>query len=235
MSKVYIISDLHFGHKNLAVHRGFKDADEQDQHIIDCWNSVITKKDTVWILGDIGMEKTSHYHLLDELTGVKKVVLGNHDKPQHVIELLKYVNFVCGMFQYKRGVVFTHCPIHPDEMMRFRLNIHGHMHNKSIIGDPRYINVSAEVIDYTPVLLSDLIEDKDVDDEEINEDDRISWKFLNSKMNSEGFHYCFKHYSNFNEIKDDKFHRLRKTYLDSANKLEQYIKDKYNKSNDNIL
>ena len=158
MSISHIISDLHFGHTNLAIHRGFSSAEEQDQLIVDNWNRVVGKKDTVWILGDIGMEKTSHYHLLDRLMGVKKVVLGNHDKPQHVPELLKYVNSVSGMFQYKKHIVFTHAPIHPDEMERFKLNVHGHMHELKI-DDPRYINVSVEQLNYTPVPLLELIKD----------------------------------------------------------------------------
>jgi len=49
---------------------------------------------------------------------------------------------------------------------------------------------------------------------------------LRSRMNQEGFHYCFKHYSNFNEIEDQEFHKLRKDYLSAAEKLEKYIFDK---------
>ena len=52
---------------------------------------------------------------------------------------------------------------------------------------------------------------------------------LNSRMNQEGFHYCFKHYSSFTDIEDDKFHKLRKAYLKAADELEKYIKDKAEK------
>jgi hypothetical protein len=52
---------------------------------------------------------------------------------------------------------------------------------------------------------------------------------LNSRMNQEGLHYCFKHYSSFNDIEDDKFHKLRKAYLKAADELEKYIKDKAEK------
>jgi len=53
------------------------------------------------------------------------------------------------------------------------------------------------------------------------------FEFLISKMKNEGLHYCFKHYSSFDEIKDEKFHELRKQYLTSANELENYVKIKY--------
>ena len=155
MGKIYIISDLHFGHENLATHRGFKNAKEQDAFIISNWNRIIKPKDTVWILGDITMEK-ANYDVLDSLNGYKKVVLGNHDKPQHTKELLKHVNSVCGVFRYRR-VLFTHVPIHESEFRYISVNIHGHIHEK-IIDDDRYFNVSCEAVNYTPVLLQDILD-----------------------------------------------------------------------------
>lgn len=155
MGNVFVISDLHLSHKNMAIKRGFIDEHDQDEEIIAKWNSVVTKGDTVWILGDITMERSSPYHLLSRLKGYKKVVLGNHDKPQHVPELLKYVNSVCGMVKYKHAI-FTHCPIHNSEVSRFSLNVHGHVHENSL-DDARYVNVSAEVVDYTPVLLTKIL------------------------------------------------------------------------------
>ena len=150
MGKVFIISDLHLSHRNMAIKRGFKDEFEHDKFIIEQWNKVVSKKDTVFILGDITMEKATPYYLLDNLKGVKKVVLGNHDKPQHVKELLKYVNSVCGIVKYK-GFILSHCPIHESELKRYYKNIHGHVHENSL-EDDRYINVSCEVINFTPML-----------------------------------------------------------------------------------
>lgn len=151
--RVFIISDPHFGHRNIAIKRGFNSVEEHDEHIVEKWNSVITKNDTVWVLGDITMEK-ANYAILDRLKGYKKVILGNHDRPQHIPEMLKHVNSVCGARQLK-GFMLTHIPIHVTEIGRFRANIHGHVHSKSI-DDPRYINVCCEVVDYTPVLIDSL-------------------------------------------------------------------------------
>lgn len=157
MSKVYIISDLHLGHKNLALHRGFNSAEEHDNYIITNWNKTVTKKDVVYIAGDICMEKDLYDIYLPMLNGIKKVVLGNHDMPQHVPSMLKHVNSVCGMYKYKGGII-THCPIHPMELQnnRFKFNIHGHIHEEKI-QDSRYINISCEQINYTPILINDII------------------------------------------------------------------------------
>ena len=56
MSNVKFISDLHFSHTNLIKNlRGFDDIREHDNKIIDNWNKVVNKKDTVYIIGDITM------------------------------------------------------------------------------------------------------------------------------------------------------------------------------------
>lgn len=162
---VRFYSDPHLGHDNMAVRRGFKNADEMNEHIVSEWNKVVSKRDVTYILGDITMEKSKFYPLLNRLNGIKKVILGNHDEPQHVPELLKYVNSVASMCKYKDKesgitVFLTHCPIHPNELdYRVDINIHGHVHEKTL-DDSRYINVSAEVIDYKPKTFKELINDR---------------------------------------------------------------------------
>ena len=53
-----------------------------------------------------------------------------------------------------------------------------------------------------------------------------NFEFVKYRMKQEGFDYCFKHYSSFEEIQDDKFHELRKKYLDISNELEEYVHSK---------
>lgn len=161
MSTVRFYSDPHFGHDNMAVKRGFSNADEMNEHIISEWNKIVGKRDVTYILGDITMEKSKFYPLLNRLNGLKKVILGNHDKPQHIPELLKYVNSVCAMVKYKDKVTgktafLIHCPIHPNELdYRVSYNIHGHVHENNI-DDERYLNVSAEALDYSPRTFEEL-------------------------------------------------------------------------------
>jgi hypothetical protein len=51
-------------------------------------------------------------------------------------------------------------------------------------------------------------------------------KYIKSKIYSEGFHYCFIHYSDFKEVEDEEFHKLRKMYVSLSQKLEEYINKK---------
>ena len=91
------------------------------------------------------------------MNGVKNVILGNHCRRQDIPEMLKYVNSVAGMIDYKSNYILTHCPVHPSQLeFRYSYNIHGHVHENSI-DDERYINVSCEVVDYTPKLITELI------------------------------------------------------------------------------
>lgn len=58
---IRFISDPHFGHKNMATHRGFHDELCMNEYIIDQWNKTVNKRDTTWILGDITMEKNEYW------------------------------------------------------------------------------------------------------------------------------------------------------------------------------
>jgi calcineurin-like phosphoesterase family protein len=164
MSIVRFIADLHLSHANMAKRRGFSTVEEHDEHVIAKWNSVVNKRDVTYILGDVTMEKSAPYHLLDRLNGIKHIVLGNHDRRQDVKKLFEYAESVAGMIQYK-GIMLTHAPIHPMELeYRFNKNIHGHIHDKVVmkmldgweIPDERYFCVSCEQVDYLPKSLKDL-------------------------------------------------------------------------------
>jgi redox-regulated HSP33 family molecular chaperone len=65
-------------------------------------------------------------------------------------------------------------------------------------------------------------------------DDLENLKMVQYRMVADGFHYCFKHYSSFTEIEDEKFHELRKQYLESAKQLKDYIDLKVEEIQDNI-
>lgn len=162
MSKVYVIADLHLGHKNITGLRPeFFDAESHDKHLIDTWNKIVTKHDTVYILGDVAFTKQG-LEKVGLLKGRKVLIKGNHDTLK-LKDYLKYFDDIHGMIE-KKGFWLTHAPIHNREL-RGRKNIHGHLHRKNVIKidgskvtpkDPDYINVCAEQVNYTPVLFDDI-------------------------------------------------------------------------------
>jgi hypothetical protein len=52
------------------------------------------------------------------------------------------------------------------------------------------------------------------------------WQSVQYRMDEEGFDYCFESYSNWDEIEDEEFHRLRLGFLQSMKELREYIDSK---------
>lgn len=164
MSEIFVISDLHLGHKNIlnfTHHDGTKMRDfESIQHmhiyIMDKWNDVVTNQDKIYVLGDVAFNKEG-LKWLNLFNGKKRLVLGNHDKfPTKLY--LEYFSEVYGVRQIN-GVWLTHVPMHPDcvNQERVKVNIHGHLH-KNFIDHPKYYNVSVERINYTPISIDTIVE-----------------------------------------------------------------------------
>jgi calcineurin-like phosphoesterase family protein len=173
MCQVRFIGCIHFGPKSLSKMRGFQDEFYHDEKIVDMWNRTVHRKDLTYILGDVTMETSEHYYQLDRLNGRKIVVLGNHDLVRDVRELLKYVENVAGMIDYK-GFALTHAPIHPNEVHFYRGNIHAHIHqnllheveiadkyndNDSVIRPTKnkYYCVDAARLEYKPRTIEELL------------------------------------------------------------------------------
>ena len=175
MGNVRFVGCLHLGDDSLVKKiRGFDSSEEHDEHLIEQWNSVVSKRDKVFILGDITMESPNHYHKLSRLKGSKHVILGNHDLAKDVPKLLEYVDTVSGMVLYK-GFWLTHAPVHPQELNFVRGNIHAHIHHMKIApskievnywdeiktieseSNKGYYNVDAHMIDYKPKTINELL------------------------------------------------------------------------------
>jgi len=61
-----------------------------------------------------------------------------------------------------------------------------------------------------------------------------NFQYVQAKMRDEGFDYCFRHYSSFEEVEDEKFHSLRESYIKIAEELEEYVESKINQIQDEI-
>jgi hypothetical protein len=55
------------------------------------------------------------------------------------------------------------------------------------------------------------------------EDELENWQRVQYRMDEEGIGYCFEGYSDWKEIKDEKFHELRLGFLKSMNDLREYV------------
>lgn len=81
MGKNFYISDLHFDHKNVIKFdsRPFFTLEEMNKTLINNWNSVVAKDDTVYILGDFCWSKEDRWiEIMKQLNGNKQLIKGNH-------------------------------------------------------------------------------------------------------------------------------------------------------------
>lgn len=167
MSRVFFISDLHFGHENLC--RGLRgmSAEESDNLIITNWNKTVTKRDVVFICGDVTMDKPAIIReKIPLLNGILYCVAGNHDTRKCCKALTECGVSVIGNVNYN-GFILSHIPLREEELRGVRGNIHGHIHTAGFIdglGDykpkddygDKYINVNCEFHNYTPILFTDI-------------------------------------------------------------------------------
>lgn len=170
MTRVFVIADLHFGHRKLHELRGV-----DDDELVRRWNEVVTKRDVVYVLGDV-----FRLDRVPDLRGTKKLALGNHDR-YPIARYIEHFSKVAAMFEYD-GAILTHIPVHPGQSCRYRANVHGHTHDRvlvfhtclwqpvSIVPGDGYVRrkvgvtedswyrcVSAEQTGYRPVLLDDVL------------------------------------------------------------------------------
>lgn len=162
MSTTFFISDTHFGHKNIIkftdddgkIIRPFDTVDDMNEHMIECWNKTVSHSDKVIHCGDVAFGQQA-LALCRRLNGIKYLVLGNHDS----MAMNEYAKIFVKIFGVKYigrdDAICTHIPVSESNFRRFKLNIHGHMHHHKM-ADNRYVNVSVEQINYTPISLDEI-------------------------------------------------------------------------------
>lgn len=152
---IFFTSDTHFSHANIIgyCNRPFSSVEEMDETIVDRWNAIVRPQDHIYHLGDVAM-KRQHLGIVKRLNGHKRLALGNHDIFAVEDYLAAGFEKVCA-YRVLDGMMFSHIPIHPSSVGRFRANVHGHVHNNETIAKP-YLNVCVEVTNYTPRSLEDI-------------------------------------------------------------------------------
>jgi calcineurin-like phosphoesterase family protein len=168
MSRTWVISDPHFGHKNITTFtnydgtkvRPWDDVEEMNRDLINNWNEVVKPEDRVYLLGDVAFTPAKMKEIIPQLKGRICLVPGNHEPPK----MKKYFHLFDDVRGYvqRKGFIMSHIPIHPESLGRWGVNIHGHLHNNVVMlngqPDTRYENVSVERINFRPILLDTILE-----------------------------------------------------------------------------
>lgn len=147
-SRVWFISDTHFGHRNLfkwCRYNSFKNFSNMNSQLIKNWNCVVKPYDKIYHLGDFGSYRFRRY-----LKGRIFFIKGNHDRRTWKRQLV---------IQY-RDLTFLliHNPKDHTDWFPGDWIIHGHTHINSpfLYKSKKRINVSCEVINYRPITLENI-------------------------------------------------------------------------------
>ena len=180
MAEVFLISDTHFGHKNIlkfqvpcdycagsgnnypytcsngtgqVTMRPFSTVEEMDEFMVQEWNKVVRPQDKVYHIGDVAMHK-SHIPTVGRCNGHKRLVRGNHDD----WEMKYYLPFFDEIYGTRKldTLLLSHIPLHPESIAGHMTNVHGHVHsNPTPYLTHKYLNVCVERINYRPITLSE--------------------------------------------------------------------------------
>jgi calcineurin-like phosphoesterase family protein len=122
-----------------------------DAEIISRWNQSVTERDLVYVLGDVGRGANAHSVRL--LAGRKHLIAGNGDDVATIAGLGLFESVAVA--KWLPGFLLTHIPVHPSQLGRGVVNVHGHLHARTV-ADRRYFCVSVEQTDLRPISLSEV-------------------------------------------------------------------------------
>jgi len=176
MERVFLISDNHFSDYDKMFSNlrrdteefGFKSTAEMNRIMISNWNRVVHPEDTVFNMGDFAWLKDEFVNYANQLNGNKIFILGNHDFEGNRwwLKEKSYENAtfpLMSVLTYRnRDFLLIHDPADVPKWWKGWV-VHGHVHYKIpkfpfIDGEKKNINVSCDVIDFTPVDLDWVID-----------------------------------------------------------------------------
>lgn len=168
MAKFYI-SDMHFFDKKiiLSANRPYRNLKEMHTDIISKWNSKVSKKDTVYILGDVSStdnlyETMDLVRILKRLNGKKVLIVGNHDRK--ILNNYRFRNCFIKIEEYlrifdgKHKVILFHFPMEDwESSKKGSIHLHGHIHTEEISCIKNRFHVGCDTQGFIPLTLKDIL------------------------------------------------------------------------------
>jgi len=169
MSRVFVTSDLHFGHVGIQKYNPWENYDsilERDHAILDAIDSTNpTRRDQLIVVGDFLMHTTLHPEIAKRWENLpymrKRLILGNHDVVHTVFHYFDDVEAYLEKKYIKRNYLFSHMPVMDDYSSRWDVNIHGHDHVNAI-RTATHFNVNQDARrDKTPLTMDQIHQEID--------------------------------------------------------------------------
>jgi calcineurin-like phosphoesterase family protein len=147
----FFSSDHHFDDDRFNLfYRPFKTVQEQEDYLVERWNSVVGPDDEVYHIGDFATTDRG-LEVVSRLNGTIHLIMGNYDDPRpldRLNELFFSVKNSCMLtLTNGRKVILNH---YPSRASRYEFNIVGHIHGLWKV-QRNMINVSCDAWHFTPV------------------------------------------------------------------------------------
>lgn len=180
---IWITADLHIGHDREFIYkkRGFENAKQHDEVLLENWNRTVGEEDIVYILGDVLLKQNLQdddfaygVSVLGRLNGKLIIIRGNHDS-EGKIEKFKLCPNVMSAgdaalyleYEGKYHFYLSHYPtvISGNEKKKTikhaLINLYGHTHQKEHFyeGNPYMYCACLDAHDMKPVALEEIIEE----------------------------------------------------------------------------
>jgi calcineurin-like phosphoesterase family protein len=167
---IWFTSDSHYNHANVIEHdnRPFSCLEEMTEQLIERWNNVVSKGDTVYHLGDFALSWGSKHEalidgILSRLNGNKFLIIGNHDRKEVLgnrrwssVDHYRELKIDMGGVHKQRIVMFHYSCRTWNQSGRGSWCLHGHSHgNLTDIGG-KTMDVGVTCHDYRPIELAEV-------------------------------------------------------------------------------
>ncbi len=166
--------EAHFGHANVIRYsnRPWATVDEMNEGLIDRWNSIVKREDTVYHLGDFCLTMRTELvdNWLGRLNGTIRLIRGNHDKWVRRFERLENQSKIKWIREYAErtfmvdGVKYKFCMSHFPmltwhQSQHGSIMLHGHCHSSldHLNVDVRRMDVGVDGHNWYPVALEEII------------------------------------------------------------------------------
>ena len=173
---IYLTADMHFGHSGVIElsHRPFSNVQEMDRLITYNWNNTVSKRDTVYVLGDVWYKSERNAaDYVQKLNGKKYLIKGNHDskalKNNEFVKLFEDIQDIMETIIDGERVIMCHYPMGEwNGYFRGAWHAHGHIHNNRtgvfeyLLTQERALNAGVDINGFRPVTFKELKENNKI-------------------------------------------------------------------------
>ena len=168
----YYTADIHFNSIRNLSYRPFDTVEEMNKVLLTNINDRVSKKDTLYIVGDVGSISNPPFRILHKIRCRMVLIVGNNDVPllknrkftQYFSEIY-FGNYLVWDEDIKNKIFLNHYPCVSWNGSRTGIpHFYGHIHSLKTDGYeqmkqvPNAYNIGVDVLDYMPRTAREIIE-----------------------------------------------------------------------------